>query len=278
MKNKILIGRLARYFNISKQTLHHYDKVGVLNAISDEENGYRYYTYEDVDKLSLILSLKTSGLSLKQIQSYIENMPHAHRIELLEKQIDQLQEQIFALEEAKQKIEYKIKDIKREDDFDYNEKIRLEIKNDRYILRENLVNDIILGPSISLTARKLSKFINKHPEYMKYAHAQESVSLDKEQIMRGNYKGFKSAFIFIDDYKNKYKEDYLGAGLYVCKYYEGLYEDTEQAYEDIRAYIEREKLEIIGDGLEIPILTVWSIEEERKFVMEIQLPVRRALE
>ena len=44
MKDMFSIGELARYQNISKQTLIFYDKIGLFRpAYVDPDNKYRYY-------------------------------------------------------------------------------------------------------------------------------------------------------------------------------------------------------------------------------------------
>ena len=40
---KLSIGEVARLFNISKDTLRYYDKIGILKPEVNKENGYRFY-------------------------------------------------------------------------------------------------------------------------------------------------------------------------------------------------------------------------------------------
>ena len=83
MIGKIRIGEVAKYFNISKQTLIYYDRINLLKPSNCEENKYRYYTYDDTDKLELILMLKESGLELAAIRDYLESPTHEQGISLL---------------------------------------------------------------------------------------------------------------------------------------------------------------------------------------------------
>src|SRR5699024_11456334 len=58
------IGEVAKYQNISKQTLIFYDKVGLFRpAWVDPENGYRYYSASQLDYLDTILIMKQIGFS-----------------------------------------------------------------------------------------------------------------------------------------------------------------------------------------------------------------------
>ena len=74
MKDFFTIGELAKYQNISKQTLIYYDKIGLfLPAYVDPENGYRYYTAKQIDYLDTILIMKEMGFSLNAIRQRMKN-------------------------------------------------------------------------------------------------------------------------------------------------------------------------------------------------------------
>lgn len=55
MKGKFLIGELARIFNISADTLRHYDRIGLFQPDPNEKNKYRYYSIGKFFLLSRIL-------------------------------------------------------------------------------------------------------------------------------------------------------------------------------------------------------------------------------
>ena len=66
MKEKFMIGELAKLFNISTDTIRHYDKKGLLKPQCNKDNSYRYYDVRDFFKLSRILFLK-AWISLLKI-------------------------------------------------------------------------------------------------------------------------------------------------------------------------------------------------------------------
>lgn len=47
-KLKFSIGQVSKLFEISKDTLRYYDKIGILKLEVNETNGYRYYYEEDL--------------------------------------------------------------------------------------------------------------------------------------------------------------------------------------------------------------------------------------
>lgn len=95
MKNKYKISELAKIFNISRQTLLFYHKKDILvpNVI-DKNNGYRYYTIEQIWDLLLILTLKKAGFSLDEIKKFGSLKSYDENILFLEKKVKEVEERI----------------------------------------------------------------------------------------------------------------------------------------------------------------------------------------
>ena len=68
------VKQLAQLAGISRRTLHYYDQIGLLCPSSHAANGYRQYRQQDLLRLQQILFYKELGLSLKDIQSIL-NQP-----------------------------------------------------------------------------------------------------------------------------------------------------------------------------------------------------------
>ena len=66
-----MIKKASEISGVSVRMLHHYDKIGLLSP-QKSENGYRYYTEEDMACLQTILFYKYLGFPLKKIKSLIE--------------------------------------------------------------------------------------------------------------------------------------------------------------------------------------------------------------
>ena len=79
MKDKFLIGELSKIFNISTDTLRHYDKIDLIKPEYDEKNDYRYYSIRNLFKLSRILEGSIPVPKRKLVEAWIE----IHREDLL---------------------------------------------------------------------------------------------------------------------------------------------------------------------------------------------------
>lgn len=66
-KDKYLIGNVANLIGLSRDTLRYYEKRGILPS-HKEDNGYRYYTKEDIAKLVSIIYQRKMDISLQDME------------------------------------------------------------------------------------------------------------------------------------------------------------------------------------------------------------------
>ncbi|MFJ4553426.1 MerR family transcriptional regulator [Streptomyces sp. NPDC088817] len=69
----MLIGDVARRSGVSPRMLRHYDALGLVRPTGRTVGGYREYSAEDVRRIFHVESLRSLGLSLKQIGSALED-------------------------------------------------------------------------------------------------------------------------------------------------------------------------------------------------------------
>ena len=48
MNSQYKIGDISRLFNLSSEMIRYYEKMGIIDPIRDEKNGYRYYSIFDI--------------------------------------------------------------------------------------------------------------------------------------------------------------------------------------------------------------------------------------
>ncbi len=65
---KMLIRDFAKLTGVSIRTLHYYDEIGLLKpSIVDEQNGYRFYDEENLERMQEILFYRELDFPLKSI-------------------------------------------------------------------------------------------------------------------------------------------------------------------------------------------------------------------
>ena len=67
------IGQFAKENDVTVKTLHHYEKMDLINPASvDEETGYRYYKDDQSLDLKIVLFMKDLGFSLSEIKKVLK--------------------------------------------------------------------------------------------------------------------------------------------------------------------------------------------------------------
>ena len=90
-----LIKKVSEISGVSVRTLHHYDEIGLLSP-KKNENGYKYYSEDDMSFLQMILFYKYLGFPLKQIKELLKQEDS----EILH----HLKKQLVLMQKEKQKL------------------------------------------------------------------------------------------------------------------------------------------------------------------------------
>lgn len=73
MENYLSIGEIAKIRNIDVQSLRYYEKLGLLiPAYINPENGYRYYSMEQIMILDTIILCIELGIPLRRLKEYVD--------------------------------------------------------------------------------------------------------------------------------------------------------------------------------------------------------------
>lgn len=97
-------GEFANICRVKKQTLFHYDQIGILSPELMGDNGYRYYSYLQLDTFNAISMLKELDMPLAEIKRYLDSRNASDFLELLEQQNHLVDEKIEELQWLKKFI------------------------------------------------------------------------------------------------------------------------------------------------------------------------------
>lgn len=107
MPERYTIGEAAKKLQISTRTLRYYDEKDLVRTAYIKENGYRFYSEEQIRQIELIIFLKELGFSLKQIKMLIQDEHGSQSLELLLKeQYQENQRKIDEISKKQAKIEH----------------------------------------------------------------------------------------------------------------------------------------------------------------------------
>lgn len=104
---QLMIGKVASLYDITVQTLRHYDKIGLFRPeVINPDTGYRYYSVNQLRQLEYILFLRGLQFSLPEIQTATDDFRRGNSFsDTLRQRDSQLSRQIEELQAMREKIQ-----------------------------------------------------------------------------------------------------------------------------------------------------------------------------
>lgn len=275
MKDRYTISEMARFFNVSSQTLRYYDKIGLYRpAVVNRENGYRYYSYEQFFTLSLIIQLKKLNFTLDDIQKYIQIKDVGYLEEILKKEQRVIEEEMVELQKLKIKNQMLLKKIQLSRDVEEQETIELRRETERYTYRIPINFEIQnIYQYIKLM---YDSYLRELPDAAAAEHREVVLQIRKNNLQQKKFRIYNSIGFFIDqnDIKPGFEIHVIPEGDYVTGYHMGAYDTIHHTYEKLYAYIAEHAYSIVGDSLEFSIISIALTNQKEDFITEIQIPVK----
>ncbi|AYV69642.1 MerR family transcriptional regulator [Niallia circulans] len=112
-KKYFTIRNISNMTELSVHTLRYYEKIGLLNNVKRDVNGYRQYTKSDISWINFLIRLKVTGMPVSEMKKFSDlrskgDSTISLRRKLLEDHQKSIQEQIKDLQNNLHKIEEKI--------------------------------------------------------------------------------------------------------------------------------------------------------------------------
>lgn len=259
------IGMFAQMNHVAIKTLRFYEEQELfMPAYVDEENGYRYYTMNQMEALHRITALKQAGFTIKDIKKLNESSDVSaflkrKKVEIMS-QIANLTAQIAAIDgylsggEDALETPVLIKTIpavvaatmqNRIDSYD-------TLFDMMPLMGEQMEQ---LGCECAIPEYCFTNYLEPgYKEEQILVETCEAVSEKKEDTELIKFKEFPEIQA-------------------ACIYHKGSYNDFPHTYAAILKYIEENGYEICGSIREKYIDGVWNKETEDEWLSEIQIPV-----
>ena len=133
-------GEFANICNVKKHTLFHYDDICLLKPDYYDENGYRFYSYSQLNLFYFISMMKELGMSLDEIKFYLNSRTPEQMEELFTSKINQISNEIKRLKENKRILKSRIDKIQYASEVKID-KIYKEYQEEEYYLRYRDIDD-----------------------------------------------------------------------------------------------------------------------------------------
>ena len=117
-ENIFTIKKISKITGLTVHTLCYYEKIGLLNEVSRDINGYRQYSEADISWINFLIRLRVTGMSVTDMKLFSDLRSQGEttisaRRELLEIHQNKVLKEIKELKDNMMKIEEKIDYYKR---------------------------------------------------------------------------------------------------------------------------------------------------------------------
>ena len=262
-------GDFAKLCGVKKDTLFHYDQIGILKPELIKENGYRYYSMNQLFTFDIISVLKECGTPLKDIKDYIEHQDTDRFLAILKSKKEQLAKEQQKIQRMQTLLENTITLTNRAlctkcgtpwfEDCIEEYLIAVPISHSTDCLDNERINklrllldylaDNNLGDEYPLSSIILKEHLNENRFIEDYYCSRLSERVD-------------SKYIFI---KPK--------GKYAIITHKGSYETITDSYKNLIDYIKMNNEQIIGNSYEHELLNYLAVGDPNQFIIEIAIQI-----
>ncbi len=118
MEKVFTIKQISKMTELSVHTLRYYEKIGLLNEVKRDINGYRQYSESDISWINFLIRLRVTGMSITDMKHFSDLRSQGEstisaRRELLEMHQNKVLKEIKKLNDNLAEIDGKIDYYKR---------------------------------------------------------------------------------------------------------------------------------------------------------------------
>ena len=271
MKEYYKIGEISKIYNIGKDSLMCYERLGILNHRRDE-NEYRLDSINDIWKLNLIKELRELKFPMKKIKEYIDNRTLSSTKSLFNEEVEILDRKIEEFQRKKAEVEKRLAIINEDLEVIVCNKIKLKKIEKRKAIILN--GDIKKDEETDFLIKKLHKKFEGRFNMLGNNNIGAMFSLEKLNL--GEYDFYKSVFCFLGDEDIEeldYSNMSFNQGLYLCYTYRGDYSKKKKVLDDMFRYIKKNNLQIKSEPIEIYKVDIHETGDVTEFITEVQIEV-----
>ena len=261
-------GEFAKLCYTTKETLFHYDEIGLLKPKMIKDNGYRYYLSIQYFEFDLIKVLQEAYMSLKEIKAFMIQRNNQNFVNILQEKSQELENEKKRIDNMQYRIQQAIQMT------EYGMEMQHMVPFIEDCEAEHLLT--IAVPNKELTDREMMDYVSEHLEYCHSHHLTEELPLGtiiyQSQLLQKNYHEnryyvrLNQAF---DDPRYWLKPQ----GMYATILHEGFYDTIDESFHILFDYIEKEGYQIIGDAYEYEIHSYFTSLDQDQYLISLSIQV-----
>jgi len=260
------ISDFAKFSRVTRDTLLHYDRIGLLSPTSRGENNYRLYTGNQLAVINVIRTLQKLGMTLEEIKGLKDQRTPELSDKVLEQQIDRIEMKIQEWVRARKLLHTIRKTIRSVSNIDENE---IAIK---YLPAEAIIigdlNDYSRGRTffdalLSFYHSMSEKYPDLDTDYYVWG------TFSENRIKQGDWVDADRFYFY-----NPEGHDIRPASLYAIGYTRCAYGKSDALFRRIVEYIDLNGFEICGPAFEEYPLNEVCVAQEDGYLVRVLITVR----
>lgn len=267
-KNYFNTGEFAKLCHVKKQTLFHYDDIGIFSPEFKNQNGYRYYSYQQFEVFGVISMLKDIDMPLKEIKAYLDNRTPESLVNLFENKITSVDKEIKNLIRTRSLMEKKITDIKKSATID-SSKIILEYFDGECLVISDSIENV--------SHKEYIETVSDHVEYCLSSHFNIDYTIGgiitRENILKGVDCNYSHLYSRVNCTTNSPLIFQKPSGLYAVAYHKGDPDTVDNTYKKLVNFFEKAGLSMGKYAYEEFILDETTVRSKNEYLTQILVEV-----
>lgn len=265
--NYMTTGEFARAMGVTKNTLFHYDSIGLFSPEIILDNDYRYYSIYQMELFDTILLLKELGMSLVQIRDFLAGRNPEKLSDVFEKREQQIELQLQRLRRQKRWIQDQKAKITRIQQTDFDE-ISVRHYPERYYVYMP-VSEKTDAEFYRKTNQIVTAFLKNNPDtdytigYMQ----------KENDIQREIYDNCDNILLLTARRPVGMKYEILEEGDYLTCYHKGHWDSVGEAYRKLLSHAAKNHLSLQNFYIEYYVIDSLMSEDFNGYVTEISVPL-----
>lgn len=263
-------GEFAKLCKVNKQTLIYYDQIGLLPPIVKNEKGYRFYSINQIELFHVIDLLKDLGMSLNDIQQYMENKSPERFLDLMYQQKEEIVKKRQEIEMKEKMIEAKIALMEEASYIDFQQIIFKQLPEASLYLSRNIKNK-----TDEEFVEVISDFIEEINQSQLDTGYPIGVITEREQVLKGEFSNY--SYLYIEQPSPREGYPYFKAvkGDFLIGYHIGDEKTINNTYKRLFSEMDRLNLAFGDYVFEEYIYDTVVVNHKEHYVTKIMIEVEQ---
>ncbi len=264
-------GELAKLFDIPKQTMFYYDKMGLLTPEFVAENGYRYYAAQQYLTLEIILFLRRLDIAVPDIKEFLQHRSRENLLKLLSSKEKNFLENIGRM----QSILHAVQSYKK------------QLECSRFLPLDRVLLENRTDCRLYLTPIPENRRGGSHAIRLRAKHVNEVFSkscckdqptgwvIAKEDFFSENFSHSSAVVTQSGDEDSPLPCNFIRpSGLYCSILIKGSYFlRAREAYDRLTDFMKRNALSPEGDIFLFPVVSYWAENDPAEYINSLSVQV-----